>query len=209
MLPPPSPPAPTPSPLRAWQAASRCTRRPLGAVLLSLSWEVPDRGAAPPCHPLQAVREQIRRLAVGGPQSKEEQANVYEVAESDEEDLGVEGSAGWAAGSSARAPAPGWLRAAAGWSTAAAGLLILRRPLGPRPPAPRSSSVTSAASLRQHQQPPKSAAVLDFICQSLRNSFVFTGIKDELLREVRLARSRAGAGARPRAGARAGAAAGG
>jgi CRP-like cAMP-binding protein len=32
--------------------------------------------------------------------------------------------------------------------------------------------------------------VFDFICQSLRNSFVFTGIKDELLREVR----RGGAG---------------
>jgi hypothetical protein len=33
---------------------------------------------------------------------------------------------------------------------------------------------------------PKSAAVLAFICQSLCDSFVFAGIKDELLKEVGL-----------------------
>jgi hypothetical protein len=35
---------------------------------------------------------------------------------------------------------------------------------------------------------PKDHAVLDFICQALRKSFVFTGIKDDLLREVGHAR---------------------
>jgi hypothetical protein len=40
------------------------------------------------------VRDQIRKLAVGGPQSKEEKANVYEVADSDDEDLALE-EQGW------------------------------------------------------------------------------------------------------------------
>jgi cGMP-dependent protein kinase len=35
----------------------------------------------------EAVRDQIRKLVVGGPQTKEEKANVYEVSDSEEEDL--------------------------------------------------------------------------------------------------------------------------
>lgn len=35
-------------------------------------------------HP-QAVREHIRKMAVGGPQSKEDKAAVYEISDSEEE----------------------------------------------------------------------------------------------------------------------------
>lgn len=56
-------------------------------------WPSTHQSPAPPCL-LQAVRDQIRKLAVGGPQSKEEKANVYEVADSDDEDLALE-EQGW------------------------------------------------------------------------------------------------------------------
>jgi hypothetical protein len=34
----------------------------------------------------QAVRDQIRKLVIGGPQTKEEKANVYEVSDSEDEE---------------------------------------------------------------------------------------------------------------------------
>jgi cGMP-dependent protein kinase len=36
---------------------------------------------------MQAVRDQIRKLAVGGPQAKEEKEKIYEVSDSEDEEF--------------------------------------------------------------------------------------------------------------------------
>ncbi len=78
------------------------------------------------------MRDQIRKLVVGGPQSKEDQARIIEVSDSDDEE----------------------------------------------------SANVQPSRRSQAGQLPKPPDVTAAICEALKRSFVFSGISEDLLKQV-------------------------
>lgn len=92
----------------------------------------------------QAVRDQIRRLVVGGPQTVEEKLRVIEVSDSEDDDIDFDAAVA---------------AAVAEMGAAAKG------------------------EVKREEHPPEET---EAVCSSLRNNFVFRGIPEDLLREVRM-----------------------